>query len=228
MAINVSSHRPSTANLSTSHVSNRPPPTKVATASTPTLQHNSYHQDTFEPATSGDVDGVNAAKHLLPRLENTINATGAILDSHPDRAITFAQQRLAELYKSNAVVFPGLAAMLGSTRKKDLLGAEGMADLLMRLQSRDSELHVGTGNGKSGVSEVYGLPDSTEEQGEFVMISRGTRGKDPYTTAEAFKYEKTPEGLRITSHTMLEDIKGHVSSQDPKLQKHLGQGGTAR
>lgn len=196
----------------------------MATASTPAIQHNPYHQDTFEPATSGDVDGVNAARHLLPRLENTINATGAILDSHPDRAITFAQQRLAELYKSNAVVFPGLAKMLGSTREKDLLGAAAMADLLNRLQDRKSELHVGKRDGKSGVSEVYGMPDSTEEKGEFVMISRGTRGKEKYTTAERFTYEKTPEGLRITSHTMAVDLKGHVeTSTNDDLRKQLGQ-----
>jgi hypothetical protein len=38
----------------------------------------------------------------------------------------------------------------------------------------------------------------------------------------------TPEGLRITEHTILTNIDGHVASSDPRLQQHLGKGGTAK
>jgi hypothetical protein len=218
MAINVSVNRPSTARLSTAPVSKQSAPTQVATAPKAT-QHNPFLQDTFTPARSGDPEGVDAARRLLPRLENTINTTGVLLDTQPDLAIPLAKKKLGELYAPDAIVFPGLAPHLG---------AAGVAALLKNLHSDGAQLQVGTSDGKSGVSEVYGRPDSTEEKGEFVMISRGTRGDDPYTTAEGFKYEKTPEGLRITEHTILTNIDENVPSTDPRLQQHLGKGGTAK
>ncbi len=161
MAINVSVNRPSTDRLSTAPVSKQSAPTQVATAPRAATQHNPFLQDTFTPARSGDPEGVDAARRLLPKLENTINTTGVLLDAQPGLAIPLAEKKLGELYAPDALVFPGLAPKLG---------AAGVAALLETLHSRGAELHVGTSDGKSGVSEVYGVPGSTEEQGEFVMI----------------------------------------------------------
>jgi hypothetical protein len=107
-------------------------------------------------------------------------------------------------------------------------GGDGVATALNDLNTTGNQLQSGHNNGTSAVSEVYGLPSSTEEKGEFVMISRGQRGDTPYTTAEGFKYENTAEDLRITQHRILENIDENVPSSDSRLQEYLQGGSTAQ
>lgn len=227
MSLKVSGNSPSSVNLFTPAVSTQAAPAKVAATSAGTQRLNLFERDTFTPAvrpafnpvTSGDVDGVRAARELLPRLESAINTTGSLLDRQPGLAMPIARKTLGELYTPDAKVFPGLASSPGGN---------GLAGLLQGMHSNDAQLHVGGADGKSGVSDVYGLPDSTDDKGGFVMISRGTRGDVPYTTAEQFKYERTPQGLRITEHVLLENFNSNEPSSNPELRKHLQAPGTAQ